>query len=99
MAGQRGRGTDSPRAGKRRNEHELALLRQEAILIRRYHVHFGCSKGGTRAPYRGRSLSVSHPPKELFSFFDFSSTPRASFSLCASIFFATEASLNAIICA
>ena len=41
----------------------------------------------------------SHSPIELLSFLDFSSTPRANFSLCPSSFFAIEASARAIICA
>ena len=42
-----------------------------------------------------QALSTSSPR----NFFDFSSTPRASFSLCASSFFTIEASPKAIICA
>ena len=47
-------------------------------------------------------FSICNLKSEIYiplSFFDFSSTPRASFSLCASSFFATEASPSAIICA
>jgi hypothetical protein len=45
------------------------------------------------------SKSGVQEPSELFSFFDFSSTPRASFSLCSSSFFAIAESESPIICA